>query len=132
MVLGILLLLAGLALAVPQLVRMLRLHSVCTEPVEAVCVDVEVSRHYTKSMNTSMRSRTESYFPVWEYEYGGMTYRTQDNYGNSDSDKLIGHTATLYVNPADPEQFRRSGSDPALVAVLVGAGLAVVGVLLIL
>ncbi|MBQ8926733.1 MAG: hypothetical protein IJ055_00475 [Oscillospiraceae bacterium] len=129
---GILLIFLGAVIGIPQLVRMLSLRRRCTVQVNAVCVELYTTHHTTHSINTSKRSKTESYFPVWEYTYGDVTYQVRDNYGSGDSDKLLGQPIVLRIDPDSPEDFCRASGDPAAVPVILGAAFLLLGVYLLL
>lgn len=80
-----------------SLYKMIQDYRLCTEPVEALCVDLKMRRG---------RKRRMVFAPVWEYTYQGRYVRVVSNTASNTVVPQVGKTYTLYVNPEDPERFR--------------------------
>lgn len=89
-------------LFVLSLVKLIQDYTTCTQPVQALCVDHETRR--------GRKGRT-LYAPVWEYEYHGQYVRVRSNSASNVGVPKVGSVHTLYVNPHNPEKFRRKVSD---------------------
>ncbi len=96
-------------------------YSNCTQPVQAVCVDLERRR--------GSRGRA-AYLPVWEYEYHGQLIRVRSSLSSNMGVPQVGSPKTLYVDPNDPYKIRAKVSGWILIDVI--AGLFVVMILAII
>jgi hypothetical protein len=82
----------------------------CTQPVQAVCVDLERRRSKGGA----------AYLPVWEYEYHGQLIRVRSNFSSNVGVLQVGSPKTLYVDPNDPYKFRTKVSGWILFDVIAG------------
>ncbi len=97
-------------------------HMTCNVPVQAVCVDYQ----------SIFSSGGTVYAPVWEYEYQGQIIRSNGAVYTNTRGKLLGKTRTLYINPDDPEKFRKSMKDNAVFLFACGIFLAfIVGAMIV-
>lgn len=102
--------------------------TVCTQMVPAVIVDVE-RMDSTSTDGTSM----VSWFPVYEYWYGGNRIRKRARIGSARQDFYVGQRVELYLNPQNPNEFYCPVEKNKLVeAVFLGVGclLLIIAVLL--
>lgn len=86
-------------------------YTYCTQPVQAVCVDLERRR--------GSRGRA-AYLPVWEYEYHGQLIRVRSSLSSNMGVPQVGSPKTLYVDPNDPYKFRAKVSGWILFDVIAG------------
>ena len=79
---------------------------VCTEKVEAVCIDKETTES-TDSDGTGSIYQV----PVFEYEYDGTTYHASSDFHSSDHDRLydVGKTYIIQINPDNPLEIMIDG-----------------------
>lgn len=85
------------ALFVFAIYKTIQDYTYCTQPVQAVCVDLERRRS---------RKGRATYSPVWEYEYHGQLIRVRSNFSSNVGVPQVGSPKTLYVDPNDPYRFR--------------------------
>ena len=97
-------------------------HMTCSVPVQAVCVDY----------HSIFSSSGTVYAPVWEYEYQGRIIRSNAAVYSNTRGKLLGKTRTLYINPDNPEKFRQSMKDNAVMLFICGIFLAfIIGAMIV-
>ncbi|WP_028505856.1 DUF3592 domain-containing protein [Ruminococcus sp. FC2018] len=83
----------------------------CTEEVRAVVVD-----NIKGSKDDNGRY---SYYPVFQYEYDGQSYKKKNSIGNRPAKYQIGDVVQLHINPADPGEFYDEKQD-GIVMLAVG------------
>lgn len=74
----------------------------------------------------------DSFFPVYEYGYGGNTYRVQSELSDNPSRLPEGREVEVYLNPDQPEESyisdtRRNSMKFLKLIRLIGAGFIVMG-----
>ena len=96
----------------------------CTQTVSAVIVDVIQESTYS-SMD---HSRSETWYPVYEYTAGSEKLTVRSHVGGLKSAYRIGQKTVLQINPDDPKQFYDPNDEMRLMTIVF----CVVGCLLFL
>ena len=101
MILGLIFFIIGLVIGLVDVILIIlhkKKRKCCSVEVESTMVEAK----FYKVGVTADRERF--YYAVYEYEYNGMTYTSQSKFGTSACPK-IGKKRTLFLNPANPEQY---------------------------
>lgn len=69
-------------------------HPNCTQAVEATVIQVNTQKKPGHLTNE---------WPLYEYEYNGMTMQYESEFLGSNSGYDVGDKATLYINPQNPD-----------------------------
>lgn len=75
----------------------LGMHACCTETVTATVVEVT-----EKNASLEEDASAMNYFPVFEYESGGRTYRTKERYTLMNP-IAVGEKYSIHIDPKNPE-----------------------------
>lgn len=69
-------------------------HPDCTQPVEATVIQV----------NSQKKPGHQRYeWPIYEYEYNGMTIQYESEFRGNNSGYDVGDTEKIYIDPANPD-----------------------------
>ncbi len=89
-----------ICVAIGLIISNKRKRGVCTQPVPAVVVNIE------RMDSTSTDGiRMVSWFPIFEYWYGGISIQKRSSMGSAHQDFYIGQRVQLYLNPQNPNEF---------------------------
>ena len=106
----------------------------CTESVTAEVVENIVVKSRTKSKHGYRTSTT--YKPVFDFEYGGTSYRVESNVSSKPALFEVGEKTEIKVNPTDPEEIYVPADKTAkfigIIFATVGAVFLIAGILVIL
>ncbi|MDE6834974.1 MAG: DUF3592 domain-containing protein [Ruminococcus sp.] len=106
----------------------------CTESVTAEVVENIPLRSRTKSKHGYSYSTT--YKPVFNFEYGGTSYRVESNVSRNPALFEVGEKTEIKVNPTAPEEIYVPADKTAkfigTIFIAVGAVFLVAGILVIL
>lgn len=116
--------LSGICVMLFPLLSALHKKRFCTEPVTAKCVDITVNKVKLDKRTAYVRC------PVWEFDFGGKTYRVEESSFSDHENVELGDTQEILINPIDPKEVYRKLKRSITAVIIFGSFFVVMGILL--